>query len=369
MINNPLKYAIPWRGRLPEGVNFSDDLWSYHRFCQILRKSTEDPAEYEIGISEKGTPLYGFVFGRGAVTVSLIAGSHADEPVGPNTLYRLCLSMLHQPESFKSFLQAFRMLVIPHINPDGDRNNTQWIEQWPDLAAFLSGMRREPPGRDIEFGYPDMRVENEAAARFWLRGPPPDLHMSLHGMAFSEGYLLLLNDPWESRTREWRNEYDHEMRRNGLLPHDHDREGEKGFRYYGPGFASTPDGKAMRDYFLENKDFEKAGLFHDSSMEFHQARNPDVFCLVTELPLYRVHPSGTPGKPLRYLALRKELEQFRKHHHKEGISGNNFARRIAGKYGPVPLPVQSIMALQWYTIAAGMERTCLFVKEKEEKNG
>jgi hypothetical protein len=44
------------------------------------------PAAREIGSSVEGRPIHGFIIGGGPLRVSMIAGSHADEPVGPETL-------------------------------------------------------------------------------------------------------------------------------------------------------------------------------------------------------------------------------------------------------------------------------------------
>ncbi|MEL7363533.1 MAG: M14 family zinc carboxypeptidase, partial [Bacteroidota bacterium] len=39
-----------------------------------------------IGQSEQGRPIAGVTLGHGPRTVTLVAGAHADEPVGPETL-------------------------------------------------------------------------------------------------------------------------------------------------------------------------------------------------------------------------------------------------------------------------------------------
>ena len=43
----------------------------------------------EIGRSREGRPLPGATLGDGPLRISLIAGAHADEPVGPRALERL----------------------------------------------------------------------------------------------------------------------------------------------------------------------------------------------------------------------------------------------------------------------------------------
>jgi hypothetical protein len=95
--------------------------------------------------------------------------------------------------------------------------------------------------------------------------------------------------------------------------HDHDRGGEKGFDYLGPGFTTTPRGEAMRTHFLSNGDPETASLFHDSSMEFVRSVGGDPLCLVTELPLFLVDAplAAEPiaGRPEVYLRFKEVLPQ------------------------------------------------------------
>ena len=161
-----------------------------------------DVASFEpLGESEEGRLLFGVVLGTGPRVVSLIAGAHADEPVGPETLRTFILESLRRRSAFADLFEAFRFVVVPHINPDGEARNRPWIEAWPDLAAFLQHVDRELPGRDLEFGFPAMRAENQLVAGFLRRYAPFSLHMSLHGMAFSEGAMLLIERHWAGRTQ------------------------------------------------------------------------------------------------------------------------------------------------------------------------
>lgn len=252
-----------------------------------------------LGESEQGRPIDAVIFGRGPRTVSLVAGAHADEPVGPETLRAL----VARHAGLGRLLDRFRFVVIPHVNPDGEVRNRGWIEKWPDLRAYKEHVRRELPGRDIEFGYPAMRVENRLAARFWKEQAPFCLHMSLHGMALAEGAMLLIEKSWIDRTAGLREEFEEAVRDAGLGLHDHDRKGQKGFEYIGPGFTTTPRGAAMRRHF--HNDPETAARFHDSSMEHVRNLGGDPLCLVTELPLFEVkNPDPQPGLPTAYLALR-----------------------------------------------------------------
>ena len=227
-----------------------------------------------IGTSEEGRPIHGMVLGSGPKRVSLVAGAHADEPVGSMTLRRL----EERPDC--------TFVVVPDVNPDGAERNRAWSDHAPDLALYREHRRREPPGRDVEFGYPSMRPENEAASAFFRAHGPYDLHMSLHGMGEADGALLLIDKHWVDRTIQLRSLYAEALRAAGLPLLDWDRGGEKGFSYIAPGFWTTPESGAMRSHFEERDDPETAAKFHLNSMEFVRSLGGDPLCLVTEIPLF-----------------------------------------------------------------------------------
>ncbi len=249
-----------------------------------------------IGQSEAGRPLDGFILGdskrasprrsserSGGGTAILLAGAHADEPVGPETLRALVCEL---PQRRPDLLGDWRFVVVPHVNPDGEARNRPCIEKWPDAAACLPGMVREPPGRDIEFGYPDLRPENEAVAGFLARHAPAALHMSLHGMAAAPGALLLIERTWAFRTQPLRDSYAEAVRKERLSLFDKNRKGEKGFFYLEPGFWTTPESTAMQTFFRSHGDEATAAQFKRSSMEYVRSLGGDPLCLVTEVPLF-----------------------------------------------------------------------------------
>lgn len=252
--------------------------------------------------------LYGITLGTGEHPVSLIAGNHADEPVGPETLRAFVLNALAHRNEMEPWLRHYTFVIVPHVNPDGEARNRDWIERWPDVTAYLQHAVRETPGRDLEYGYPNMRPENEHVSAFLREHGPYAMHASLHGMSASEGALLLINRDWTFRTQSLRDEFRVAVEAEGMRMHDHNRKGEKGFFWIEPGFQTTPRGDAMRTYFRAQDDPETARKFHDSSMEFVMGLGGDPLALVTELPLFLVaNEDPTPGHPDRYLALRERL--------------------------------------------------------------
>ena len=307
---------------------------------------------HALGPSEAGRLIYGVELGRGSRIVSLVAGAHADEPVGPETLRTLILNSLIDPVPYAPLFDAFRLVIVPHVNPDGEANNQAWIDAWPEAEAYLRHRVRELPGRDVEFGYPALRTENHLVADFMRAHAPFHLHMSLHGMGIAEGGLLLIERHWTFRTQPLRDAYATAVQAAGLALHDQNRKGEKGFFYIEPGFWTTPEGDAMRIFFRAQGDEAMAARFHDSSMEYARSLGGDPLCVVTELPLFTLRrnlddPSGAASA---YRAFRAALPDLTR----QAQQGGSVAHAIA-QYGIEPVPLPLVQRLQLQTIGWCLE--------------
>jgi len=320
---------------------------------------------YEIGTSREGRPLGGVVLGDGPLTVSLIAGAHADEPVGPETLRTLILAACDPEAPLMDLLQRVRFVIVPHINPDGEARNTPWMDAWPSLSAYLQHRVREKPGDDLEFGFPTMRPENRAVSQFLRRHGPMDLHLSLHGMGISEGFFLLIERHWGFRTEALQEALRAEAEQMELGLHDHNRKGEKGFFYLGPGFNTTPEGTAMRTFFRAQHNPAEARSFHQSSMEFVRSLGGDPLCMVTELPLFLIAPTAdapgtdtpgtdTPGHPATYLACREALAELALERTAATAAALD---EVRSTYGLAPLPLREAIRLQLLVIQEGITNT------------
>lgn len=341
--NNALSASAPDDFRTHEAVRPA---------IESICEAHEDWAQFkELGRSEEGRSLYGVVMGRGDRTVSLIAGNHADEPVGPETLRTLILEGLARRDLLGDWLERFRFVIVPHTNPDGEARNRTWMKEWPDVEAYLRHAVREEPGRDLEFGFPSMRVENRLVSRFLRAHGPYALHMSLHGMSASEGAMLLINRPWSFRTETLRSKFVDAVHDAGLRMHDHNRKGEKGFFYIESGFTTTPRGDAMRTFFRAQDDEQMAARFHDSSMEFVMGLGGDPLCLVTELPLFVVaNEDPLPGVPTAYLALKERLPLIKKRLVQEAPIDD-----LIEPFDVRPLDLETAMRLQLRALELGLE--------------
>ncbi len=333
----------------------------------ILATDTAAPRHLAetIGSSRAGRPMLGYRFGSGACHISLIAGCHADEPVGPAMLDRLA-TWLAAEEASSAVLKDYTWTLVPHANPDGETDNAAWTSELfdspaslatatVDLPAYLRHVERELPGDDVEFGFPreasdtGARPENRNIARYLEAGGPYHLHGSFHGMAFAAGPWFLIEQGWIDRTASLRSYLRDRVRALGYRLHDIDRRGDKGFHRIDEGFTTRPDSRAMIEHFRARGDEAMAGLFRPSSMEFVRSLGGDPFTLVSEMPLFvapaEIYQQGNLVRPealaeLRALARTGTTEEV------------EAAARAAGVR---PMPIGDQMRLQLEFLAAGLE--------------
>jgi hypothetical protein len=323
------------------------------------------PPGREIGRSREGRPILAWRFGDGRFRVSLLAGCHADEPVGPRLLRHLVARLAELPEAHPA-LTTIDWWIVPHANPDGEARNATWAEplgESVDPIEYLRNVVREPPGEDVEFGFPrdeaddGARPENRALAAWWRgAGGSFRLHASLHGMAVAHGPWFLVERSWWERAAPFAERCRSAARSLGYPLHDVDRRGEKGFERLGPGFSSRPDSRAMARHFRERGDDATAALFRPSSMETIRALGGDALTLVSEMPLFRLPPRSPGAGPATGDDSERWRERFAiwSRRLREG-GGESTVRREIAPTGLEPMPVRDQLALQWIMIAAGIE--------------
>ncbi len=298
---------------------------------------------HQIGHSVGGQPLYGYCLGVGEKHVSIVAGSHADEPVGPMTAQALpVLLEAHFPDA----LEQFRFHVVPQINPDGADRNRPWFGHPPAFADYAEGVRREPPDQDVEFGFentPEARPECRAAMAFLRQGAPYAAHFSLHGMPFAEGAWWLLSSAWAAQSTALMDALEEFCRELGMPLHDIDRRGEKGFTRLRPGFSTTPTSTAMRAFFSERGDAEMASKFRPSSMEFVASLGGDPLCMVSEVPLFLLTKGPSTLEDPVFLRFRDALEAAQV---LGGEEQSQARASLAANYGVDPVPLERQMRLQ-----------------------
>jgi hypothetical protein len=338
----------------------------YDRANEILTTPAVAPeAGAPIGMSREGRPVRAFRFGGGPQRISLLAGCHADEPVGPRLLRHLVAHLSSLPAE-DPMLQRYEWWIVPHINPDGEERNRSWQ---PDDATvykiddYLAGAVRELPGDDIEFGFPTnerdegARPENRAVCSWWREAEGPfALHVSLHGMAFAAGPWFLIEAAWKDRCARLKDRCAEKVEDLGHLLHDVERRGEKGFFRLGRGFCTRPDSRYMREHFIGQGDPETAALFRPSSMETIRSLGGDPLTLVSEMPLFITPGVGESLGPPDPVAeeWKARIEGWKEELERGGDSRDVAA--AASVAGLKAMPVTNQMVLQWTFVAAGLEQ-------------
>jgi hypothetical protein len=315
-----------------------------------------------LGPSREGRPIVGHQFGRGSIKISLLAGCHADEPVGPRLLKRL-VSYLSMLDPGSPLLNDYQWWIIPNINPDGADRNRVWYEGRNDvfeLASYLRHVVRELPGDDIEFGFPtgpidsNARPENVAAARWWASaGGPFHLHVSLHGMAFAGGPWFLIEPAWRGRIDQLMTSCADNVAALGYALHDMERNGEKGFERIARGFCTRPNSEAMKRFFIDQGDLATAALFRPSSMETLRSLGGDPLTLVSEMPLFIVPGMGDTVTPTDPIADR--WKETLAPHRAALAAGSTDLTDLQTQFGVVPMPIDHQLRLQWAFICAGID--------------
>ena len=333
---------------------------------EIIEHRPETDTGREIGRSREGRPVYGHELGSGPLKVSLIAGCHADEPVGARTLSALVAYLSRLPAT-SPWNRTVSWRIVPHANPDGRQRNLAWSrslapllppgrpgETGYDLRAYLENAVREPPGDDMEFGFPrngadaEARSENRAIAGFLSEAGPYHLHGSLHGMAFAPGPWFLLEKSWIARTAPMRARLRQRVSDLGYRLFDPDRKGEKGFERIDEGFSTRPDSTAMRRFFEARRDHETASLFRPSSMEFVRGLGGDPLTFVSEMPLF-LTPDRTDGRKTELADIQALRTRLALALVERGLAA---ASELEGVH---PMPIADQQRLQLELLSAALE--------------
>jgi hypothetical protein len=334
----------------------------------ILASPVKVPGQV-IGYSREQRPIHAAVLGNGPVHISLIAGCHADEPVGPRFLRKL-FAFLDSLEPGHPLLTHYRWWLAPHANPDGEVVNMRWYSDEDDLFdmdRYLRYVERELPGDDVEFGFPEgpgqagLRPENNALYEFWLNaGAPFHLHGSLHGMMVAGGPWFLMEKEWIPRSQTMRRLCLEEVAHMGYALHDVDRNGEKGFFRISEGFCTRPDSGSMREYFEAQNNLEMSRKFNPSSMEAIRGIGGDPLTIVSEMPLFILPnlPSMLRWPHPVWEEWNSRLQSWKTHlrQHKQDTEGDQIIHKEILASGIIPMPVPHQMRLQWRFITAAIEQ-------------
>ncbi|MEU6551172.1 M14 family zinc carboxypeptidase [Streptomyces sp. NPDC046915] len=148
-----------------------------------------------VGTSRAGTPLWLLSVGHGSRHVLVVAGPHANEPVGGATVLRLAERALADPRLTEGADATWNLLLC--LDPDGSRRNEGWLAGPYTLRHYFRNFFRPgfleqpewlPDGADAVV-LPETRALLDLQDE--LR---PFLQCSLHGVDVGGGFVELTRD-------------------------------------------------------------------------------------------------------------------------------------------------------------------------------
>ncbi|MFG2129940.1 M14 family zinc carboxypeptidase [Streptomyces sp. NPDC048751] len=165
------------------------------RAAALVARRPRDTRLRRIGTSRAGTPLWLLSVGHGSRHVLVVAGPHANEPVGGATALRLAERALADPRLTEGADTTWNLLLC--VDPDGLRRNEGWLPGPYTLGHyfrnfFRPGFLEQPewlPDGAAGATLPETRALLELQDE--LR---PFLQCSLHGVDVGGGFVELTHD-------------------------------------------------------------------------------------------------------------------------------------------------------------------------------
>ncbi|MEU3794907.1 M14 family zinc carboxypeptidase [Streptomyces fructofermentans] len=165
------------------------------RAAALAERRPKDVRLRRVGTSRAGTPLWLLSVGHGSRHTLVVAGPHANEPVGGATVLRLAERVLADPRLRDGADVTWNLLLC--LDPDGSRRNEGWLSGPYVLGRyfrhfFRPGFAEQPewlPDGAGRAALPETRAL--LALQDELR---PFLQCSLHGVDVGGGFVELTRD-------------------------------------------------------------------------------------------------------------------------------------------------------------------------------
>lgn len=165
------------------------------RAAALAARRPRDARLRRVGTSRGGTPLWLLSVGHGSRHALVVAGPHANEPVGGATVLRLAERALADPRLGTGADTTWNLLLC--LDPDGARRNEGWLPGPYTLDTyfrrfFRPGFLEQPewlPDGAERAALPETRALLELQDE--LR---PFLQCSLHGVDVGGGFVELTRD-------------------------------------------------------------------------------------------------------------------------------------------------------------------------------
>ncbi|MFE9681200.1 M14 family zinc carboxypeptidase [Streptomyces sp. NPDC002701] len=165
------------------------------RAAALVQRRPRDARLRRVGTSRTGLPLRLLSVGHGSRQVLVVAGPHANEPVGGATVLRLAERALADPRLCDGADVTWNLLLC--LDPDGSRRNEGWLPGPYTLGHhfrhfFRPGFTEQPewlPDGAARAALPETRAL--LALQDELR---PFFQCSLHGVDVGGGFVELTRD-------------------------------------------------------------------------------------------------------------------------------------------------------------------------------
>ena len=184
-----------WRCALPPLLRYPtvDELGA--RAAALVARHPTDARLRRAGTSRAGNPLWLLSVGHGSRQALVVAGPHANEPVGGGTVLRLAERALSDPRLTVGADATWNLLLC--LDPDGLRRNEGWLRGPYSLGRYFRNFFRPGFGEQPEWlpdgadaaALPETRTL--LALQDELR---PFLQCSLHGVDVGGGFVELTRD-------------------------------------------------------------------------------------------------------------------------------------------------------------------------------
>ncbi|MFE0809093.1 M14 family zinc carboxypeptidase [Streptomyces sp. NPDC058848] len=148
-----------------------------------------------VGTSRAGTPLLLLSVGHGSRQALVVAGPHANEPVGGATVLRLAERALADPRLTEGADATWNLLLC--VDPDGLRRNEGWLSGPYTLGRYARNFFRPGFLEQPEWlpDGPDHSTLPETRALLALQEElRPFLQCSLHGVDVGGGFVEVTHD-------------------------------------------------------------------------------------------------------------------------------------------------------------------------------
>ncbi|MGI5429404.1 M14 family zinc carboxypeptidase [Streptomyces sp. CA-179760] len=165
------------------------------RAAALVARHPRDARLRRVGTSRAGTPLWLLSVGHGSRQALVVAGPHANEPVGGATVLRLAERALADARLTEGADATWNLLLC--LDPDGLRRNEGWLTGPYTLGRyfrnfFRPGFLEQPewlPDGAAGAALPETRALLDVQDE--LR---PFLQCSLHGVDIGGGFVELTRD-------------------------------------------------------------------------------------------------------------------------------------------------------------------------------